>query len=266
MKIDAHVHLSTYAGNADSLEGALEALTHDMERNGIDAAIVIPDNVEGSETIADLDRAITLIGDRKDLYLLGSPQIVQRGSGELGRYRRLLGERTIRGLKFFPGHDPYYPTDERCLPYYDLCEELDVPALFHTGENTGDVACADWNDPKRIVEIAKSRPGLKVIITHYFWPKMEYCYEITKDVPNIWFETAAMADAEVVEKCGGIGAVREVLRKTVSDRPDRVIFGTDWPMCRMEEHIDLVASLGFPKETEDGIFSGNAMAAYRIGR
>ncbi|MEI7750000.1 MAG: amidohydrolase family protein [Candidatus Moraniibacteriota bacterium] len=264
MKFDAHVHISIYEKNVASLEKSFSLLLQDMEQNGVSAAIVIPDNIEGSDTIADLDRAIGLIGERKNIFLLGSPQIVQRGSGEIERYRILLETGTIRGLKFFPGHDPYYPTDERCLPYYDLCERLDVPVLFHTGGNSGDEGVARWNDPKYIVEIAKRYPRLKVIITHFFWPRMEYCYEMTKDVPNIWFEIAAMADSEVIEESGGITAVRDVLRKTIFDRPDKVLFGSDCPMCGIRDHIGLIASLGLPKDIEEAVYFRNAMTVYRI--
>ncbi|MDR3583184.1 MAG: amidohydrolase family protein [Candidatus Pacebacteria bacterium] len=235
-----------------------------MEKNGVRAAIIIPDNIEGSDNIADLDKAVELIGERRNLFLLGSPQIIQRGSGELEKYRKLLEEEKIKGLKFFPGHDPYYPTNERCLPYYELCQELDVLVLFHTGENSGDSVCANWNDPKYIVEIAKKYPQLKVIITHYYWPKLDYCYEITKDIPNIYFELATLADSEVIEKSGGIKKIKEILQKTISDRPNKVIFGTDWPMCKIEEHVELVKSLGLSEDVGDGVFGRNAKIIYKI--
>ena len=264
MIIDAHVHISLYNDNARNLEEAFDVFLKEMEKNDLSAAIIVPDNIEGSDSIADLEKAIELIGERKNLFLLGSPQIIQRGDSELEKYRKLLEEKKIIGLKFFPGHDPYYPTDERCLSYYELCEKLGAPALFHTGENSGDSECAKWNDPKYIVEVAKKYPKLKVIITHYYWPKMDYCYEITKDVPNIYFETAAMADDEVVEKSGGIEKVKEILRKTIADRPDKVIFGTDWPMCKIEEHIELIKSLGLGDDLEEEMFMGNAVRAYGL--
>ncbi len=262
--IDSHIHISIYNKNAVSLEDAFDLFLKEMEKNRIGLAIIIPDNIKGSNSIADLNKAIELIGERKNLFLLGSPQIIQRGSSELEKYKKLLEEGKIKGLKFFPGHDPYYPIDERCLPYYELCEKLDVPVLFHTGENSGDSKCAKWNDPKYIIEIAKKYPKLKVIITHYYWPKIDYCYEITKDVPNIYFETAAMADDEVVEKSGGIEKIREVLKKTIADRPNKVIFGTDWPMCKIEKHVELVRSLVLNKNIEEKIFSKNAIEIYKI--
>lgn len=264
MIIDSHVHISIFNGNASSLQRAFDLLLEEMRKNNIDAAIIIPDNIEGSDNIADLDKAIELIGERKNLFLLGSPQIIQRGTSELEKYQKLLEEGKIKGLKFFPGHDPYYPTDVRCQPYYELCEKLNVPVLFHTGENSGDSDCAKWNDPKYIVEVAKKYPKLKVIITHYYWPKMDYCYEITRDISNIYFETAAMADEEVVEKSGGIEKVREILKKTITNRPDKVIFGTDWPMCKIDKHIELLKSLGLSEETENKVFAGNAVEVYKL--
>lgn len=134
--IDSHVHLSIYEKQAASLEDALEKLLQEMDKNQVGYATIIPDNIENDPKIADLNTAIKLTKDKNNLFLLGSPQIIQRGSSEVDEYKELLKQGTIRGLKFFPGHDPYYPIDERCLPYYELCQSLDIPVIFHTGENS----------------------------------------------------------------------------------------------------------------------------------
>lgn len=262
--IDAHVHCSIYRENAKDLESAFEMLQKEMRSNGVDYAIVIPDNVEGLEYIADMDKAIDLIGGNKSFFLIGSPQVIQKGPGEIDKYTTLLTKGTIVGLKFYTGHDPYYPTDNRCLPYYKVCQEKGAPVLFHTGENSGDTGCSKYNDPEHIVEIAKSFPELKVIISHFFWPKLDYCYEITKNIDNVYFELAALADKEVIDKSGGINKIKEVLVKTINDRPDKVIYGTDWPMCKMDSHIDLVKSLNLEKEVEDKIFLKNSVKAYNL--
>jgi len=264
MKVDSHLHISIFEDNAKSLEKVFELLNKDMEKNGIDYAIIIPDNVEKLPDVVDLEKAQKLIGKSNKFFLLGSPQIVQRGSSEIEKYKKLLEGKLIRGIKFFPGHDPFFPTDERCLPYYKLCSDFNVPVLFHTGENSGDQECSKWNDPMYIVEIAKQFPELKIIIAHYFWPKMSYCYEITKNISNIYFDTSAMADEEVIEKSGGIEKVKEILKKTINDCGDKVIFGTDWPMCKTEKHIDLIKSLGLTKEIEEKIFYKNAKNVYKL--
>jgi len=267
MIIDAHVHISIYENNAKSLEESRDLLLKEMNRNKIDYAIVIPDNLENLTDIADLEKAIELIKGYKEFFLLGSPQIIQRGSSEVQKYRELLEKGVIKGIKFFPGHNPYNPTDKRCQPYYDLLQELDYPVVFHTGEIFSDPNISNslqYNDPKYIVDVALKYSKLKVIITHYFWPKIEYCYEITKNSPNIYFELAGTADPEVLEKSGGIEKMRNVLQKTIQDRPNQVMFGTDWPMCDIKRQIELVKSFGIDIEKQERIFSKNAMEAYKL--
>lgn len=152
MIIDSHVHLSIYQERTTSLEDALKKLLEEMDKNNVDYAIIIPDNIENDPKIADLDTAIELIKGNNNLFLLGSPQIIQRGSSEVDKYSELLTRGIIKGLKFFPRHDPYYPIDERCLPYYEMCQNLNIPVVFHTGENSDDPETAEYNDPKYIEE------------------------------------------------------------------------------------------------------------------
>ena len=93
---------------------------------------------------------------------------------------------------------------------------------------------------------------------------MDYCYETTKGISNIYFDIAAMADDEVVEKSGGMEKIRDILRKTIAVGEDKLIFGTDWPMCKIKSHIDLIKSLGLEKEIEDKIFFKNAVKLYKL--
>ena len=107
MIIDAHVHISLYQGNADTLGQSKDTLLREMERLGIDYAIVIPDNTERQPRIAGLETARRLIGESDPLFLLGSPDVLAGRTNEVERYEQLMEEGVVRGLKLFPGHEPY---------------------------------------------------------------------------------------------------------------------------------------------------------------
>jgi predicted TIM-barrel fold metal-dependent hydrolase len=274
MIIDAHVHISTYTGKGNDLYGAAKLLINEMDSNCVDYSIVIPDNLEDDPKIADLGTTLKIIKNEKRLFALGSPQIIQRGSSEIDNYQKLLKEEVIKGLKLFPGHDPYNAADERCLPFYELLQKLGCPVVIHTGKVSSNPEIPDpmeYNDPKYIVEIAKKFPDLKVIIAHYYWPKIKYCYEITKEISNIYFEISGCADDEVIKASGGREKMADILRKTISDRPDKVIFGTDWPLCDsktesgFKKHIGLVKSLALGEDIEQLIFWENANSIYKLG-
>ena len=105
-----------------------------------------------------------------------------------------------------------------------------------------------------LVEISKKYANLRIVIAHFFWPKMEYCYGLTKDLKNIYYDTSAMADPEVIETTGGWDKILKILKKTVLQKPNNVVFGTDWPMCPVDKHIELIKEMKLGAEIEEKIF------------
>ena len=87
---------------------------------------------------------------------------------------------------------------------------------------------------------------------------------MTGGFSNIYFDTSAMADKEVLEESGGIKKMREILTKTIKRNPDNVIFGTDWPMCDVKKHVDLINSLNLTKEEKNKVFYRNAMKVFKL--
>ncbi|MDD2656454.1 MAG: amidohydrolase family protein [Patescibacteria group bacterium] len=263
MIIDSHLHLSYLDEEKRNLFDVKKDLLESMEKFGIDYSIVIPDNVPNPKC-ADTETMFNIMGDDKRFFSMGTINIFQDTEKQILKLETLLMSKKICAIKLFPGHDPFYPTDEKCQPIYELCSKYDIPVVFHTGINTGDTDCAKYNDPKHIVTIAEKYKTLKIVISHFFWPKMEYCFETTKDLKNIYYDTSAMADPEVVEATGDWNKIVEILKKTVLLKPNNVLFGTDWPMCPVDKHIQLIKDLRLDDKTEEKIFSLNAINLYKL--
>jgi predicted TIM-barrel fold metal-dependent hydrolase len=87
---------------------------------------------------------------------------------------------------------------------------------------------------------------------------------MTEGFDNIYFDTSAMADKEVLEESGGIKKMREILTKTIERNPDNVLFGTDWPMCDVEKHIDLINLLDITKVEKNKVFYKNAIKVFKL--
>ncbi len=234
-----------------------------MKESGISYSIVIPDNMPGTQC-ADMNTLTKIIDDDKHFFSMGTINIFQNIDEQIRKLENLITVNKICAIKLFPGHDQFYPNDERCQSIYKLCLKHNIPIVFHTGINTGDIDCAKYNDPKYLVKIAKKYQELKIVIAHFFWPQMEYCYELTKGLGNIYYDTSAMADPEVVEATGGWVKVLQILKKTALKKPNNVLFGTDWPMCPVDKHIQLIRELGIDPKTEEKIFFQNAINLYRL--
>lgn len=234
-----------------------------MKKNKTDYSIVIPDNIPNPQC-AGLDEVIKLTKNEKNLYAIGTLKITDINKKTLLKINNLFKKKLIKGFKIFPGHDPVYPTDKRWIPIYNLCMKYDLPLIIHTGINTGDKECAKYNSPKYIIKVAKRYPKLKIVIAHYFWPKLDYCFKTTNGLDNIYFDTSALADPEVIEASGGINKIKNVLVKTIERNPKSVIFGTDWPMCDLKKHLNLINHLNIPKKEKDKIFYKNSIELFKL--
>ncbi len=263
MIIDSHLHISYSEGEKKSLFEARNELLESMKKFDINYSIIIPDNVPNPKC-ADMETMFKLIKNEKRFFSMGTINIFHNIGKQIFNLKTLIIAKKICAIKLFPGHDPFYPTDKRCHFVYDLGIMYDIPVVFHTGANPNNYDCAKYNSPKHIIEIAKRFKKLKIVISHFFWPKMEYCYELTKNFKNIYYDTSAMADPEVVEATGGWKKIVQILKKTVKIKPNSVIFGTDWPMCSVDKHIQLIKDLKLDKKREENIFFHNAVNLYKL--
>lgn len=48
--------------------------------------------------------------------------------------RRLIAEHGVRGFKFHPSAQGFFPNDRAAYPLYEVIESAGLPALFHTGQ------------------------------------------------------------------------------------------------------------------------------------
>jgi len=261
MIIDSHLHLPGIR-KGGSFEDSKKTLLKDLERNKIDYAILIPDNVPGSD-IGDLDTLLELTKDDRQLFLMGTLNILKDKKSILSKLDSLFENKRIVGIKIFPGHDPIYPTDKRLIQVYELCMKYDSPVVIHTGWNSNNPEVAKYNDPKHIIKIAKKFHGLKIVISHYFWPNVEYCCNLTRPFPNIYFDTSGLADEEVIRETG-LEKIEKVLMETARERPDNLLFGTDYAMCDIKKHINLVNSLELSAMYKEKIFYGNSIALFKL--
>jgi len=140
---------------------------------------------------------------------------------------------------------------------YDLCQTVGMPVMIHTGWNSNHPEAAQYNNPKYIVQVAERFPDLKIVIAHYFWPEVEICFELTHGYAQIYYDTSGLADAEVVEATGK-ERIEAVLVKTLSEKPRSVLFGSDYDMCSIPDHLRLVLNLPVSAEVKEGILWRNA--------
>ncbi len=85
--------------------------------------------------------------------------------------RRLIEEFGVRGFKFHPSAQGFYPNDRMAYPLYEVIAAAGLPALFHTGQ-TGVGAGAPggmgirlkYSNPLHLDDVAADFPDLTIIM------------------------------------------------------------------------------------------------------
>jgi len=253
MIIDAHIHLPCYDDNLISFEDKKTRLLDDLKKVSVDGAIVIADSEESSP-IGTPQECVELFSDTKNIFVIGGVSPLIDYEERLMQLEEYLKNKLIVGCKLYPGHEAFYMDDARLNDVIKLCEKFDVPLLVHTGWDN-----AQYNHPKYFVNIAKAHPDLRIVICHLYWPDIDLCYSLTSKYQNIYYDISSLAyTTECLEK------TRTSLEKIALNDIDRIIFGTDYGMCSIKDHIDLVRSLIIDDSSKRKIFYDNAVKLYKL--
>src|SRR3954466_9253305 len=117
------------------------------------------------------------------------------GRAAVARARRLVTEHGVRGFKFHPSLQAFEPNDQRFYPLYAALEELDVPALFHTGQTGigaglpgGRGIKLRYSDPMLLDDVAADFPGLTVVLAHPSVPWQDQAISIATHKANVYID------------------------------------------------------------------------------
>ena len=155
------------------------------------------------------------------------PNSGKEGIKELRRATRELG---CRGLKIHSSANSVYPNDaKKMYPLYRLCEELEIPILFHTG-TTGLGDCEiKYSKPEFLDEVCQTHPDVKVIIAHFGWPWTDVAIAVALRNPNVFIDVSGWRPRYIPQSL--LPYLNGILQ-------DRFVFGTDYPMLKQKEWMD----------------------------
>ena len=252
MIIDAHLHLPC-DDSLITLEDKKVRLLDDLFKESVNGAIVIADS-ELQSPIGTTGECVELFLNSKNIFVIGgiSP-LIEFNSGLL-QLKEFLKQKLIVGCKLYPGHEAFFMNDDRLTEIFKLCIEYNVPLLVHTGWDN-----AQYNHPKYFTEIAKVYPALRLVICHLYWPNIDLCYSLTSKYQNIYYDISSLAyETSCLEK------TRMSLNSIAQNDVNRIIFGTDYGMCSIKAHIDLIISLDIDDKKKKSILYNNAIDLYKI--
>ena len=262
--IDCHVHLNNYhEQEAISLEQSLDKLQEAMQEAGVVYSLVLTSYIVSAHrpSTAQVVKAIEKIPSLGVVAGISYLNYRQRDLRELADF---LSAGLVKGLKLYPGYEPFYPHDPRLKVVYDLAEEFDVPVMIHTGDTYTPTGKVKYAHPLEVDEVAVDHRNVKLVICHLGNPWLVDCMEVVYKNSNVYADFSGLILGEFTE------AFEDYMEEQIGEvilyagEPRKFLYGSDWPICSMKSYVEFVKQLRLPAPDLQAIMYENCRQLFRL--
>ena len=170
--------------------------------------------------------------------------------------RRLVAEHDIRGFKFHPNIQAFFPNDEDFYPLYEAIQEAGVPALFHTGHSGigtglpgGGGIRLKFSNPMYVDDVAVDFPEMKIVLAHPSFPWQDEAISVALHKRQVYIDLSGWSPKYFPP---------QLVRYANTQLRDRVLFGSDYPMITPERWLADFERADFKDEVRPLILKQNA--------
>jgi predicted TIM-barrel fold metal-dependent hydrolase len=170
--------------------------------------------------------------------------------------RRLVTDHAVRGFKFHPTLQAFFPNDRAVYPFYEALQELGVPALFHSGQSGigagvpgGGGLRLKYSNPLHLDDVAADFPGLRIVIAHPSFPWQDEALAVATHKPNVWIDLSGWSPKYFPPI---------LVQYANTMLGDKVLFGSDFPLITPERWLEDFAALPIKDEIRPLVLKENA--------
>jgi uncharacterized protein len=184
---------------------------------------------------------------------------IDPAKGRLGarEARRLITDYGVRGFKFHPSLQGFYPNDRQAYVLYEAIAEAKLPAVFHTGQ-TGVGARVrgglgvrlKYSNPMLLDDVAVDFPDMTIILAHPSFPWQDEALAVATHKPNVYIDLSGWSPKYFPPNL--VQYANTLLK-------ERVLFGSDYPAITPERWIADFEALSIKPEVRPLIMKGNAI-------
>jgi uncharacterized protein len=262
--IDCHVHLNRYEEeDPPTLEERYRLLCSEMDRNGVDYAVVLSSYRVNSER-PSVDEILDVVGDDRRIGVVAGVSYRDYTAHDLAHIRELLAAKRLRGLKLYPGYEPFYVSDPRMRVVYELAGEYGVPVMIHTGDTFDPRGKLKYAHPLEVDEVAVDFPDVTFVICHIGNPWITDAMEVIYKNDNVVGDISGFTLKHFEERFERymLRQVEEVIA-FAGDR-SKLLYGTDWPICGMGSYLGFVEKLNLTDDEREQILWRNSTRIFGL--
>lgn len=264
MIIDAHTHINNYhEDRVVSLEDSLNLLSETMAENNVDYSLVLS-SYKVNKNRPSTTQVVEAIEGRNNLGVVSGISYLHFNHRDIREICEYLEHGLIKGLKFYPGYEPFYPNDSRLKVWYEMAIDFDVPVMFHSGDTYAPKGKVKFSHPIHIDDLAVDYPDLKIVICHVGNPWIKDCMEVVYKNENVHADISGLVLGDFSEK------FEKYIKKEIEEMityagdPNYLLYGTDWPISNMKSYLKFMNQLELTADKKELILWKNTAELLKL--
>jgi uncharacterized protein len=184
--------------------------------------------------------------------------------GKLGveQAERLINEYGVRGFKFHPSAQGFYPNDHSAYPLYEVIAAHGLIALFHTGQTGvgagqpgGGGIRLKYANPMLIDDVAADFPDMDIILAHPSFPWQDEALAVATHKPRVYIDLSGWSPKYFPPQL--VQYANTLLRH-------KMLFGSDFPVITPDRWLSDFSKLPIKPEVVPMILKDNAARLFGL--
>jgi predicted TIM-barrel fold metal-dependent hydrolase len=219
---------------------------------------------KGGEPVPPNEEIAELAAENADVIIPFASIDPARGRAGVRMARRLIEEYGVRGFKFHPSLQGFYPNDRMAYPLYEVIAEHGLVALFHTGhtgvgagERGGAGIRLKYANPMCVDDVAVDHPGLRIVLAHPSFPWQDEALSVAMHKPDVYIDLSGWSPKYFPPQL--IQYANTLLK-------EKMLFGSDYPMITPDRWLADFEKAGFRPEVRQLILRDNAARLFGLAK
>jgi hypothetical protein len=179
------------------------------------------------------------------------------------RARRLIEEHGVKGFKFHPNLQAFFPNDSAAYPLYEVIAEAGLPALFHSGHSGigtgvpgGGGLKLKYSNPLCLDDVAADIPELTIVLAHPSFPWQDEAISVALHKENVYIDLSGWSPKYFPP---------QLVQYANTQLKRKVLFGSDFPLITPDRWLADFAEAPFKDEVRPLVLKENAARVLNLG-
>jgi predicted TIM-barrel fold metal-dependent hydrolase len=210
------------------------------------------------------EEVLEVASEHPDVFIPFASIDPWKGKMAVREAKYLIETYNVRGFKFHPQFQEFFPNDRMCYPLYEVIAEAKLPALFHTGHSGmgtgmpgGGGIRLKYGNPMDVDDVAVDFPDMPIILAHPSWPWQDEALSMCLHKPQVYIDLSGWSPKYFPPQL--VHYSNTLLKK-------KILFGSDFPLITPDDWLRDFENAEFRDEVRPLILKENAVRLFGLDK